>query len=102
MWRSPLFLTEEKQDKKPQSNIKHMSLNNFGRCNRSSDLLGTRRLVLKSRKQVDLFFRKAQVHSSVCEKKSVMKENWQKKDTPSWFFLTESIIIYLRTKNMHW
>ena len=46
-----------------------MSLNNFGRCNRSSDLLGTRRLVLKSRKQVDLFFRKAQVHSSVCEKK---------------------------------
>ena len=44
------------------------------------------------------FFRKAQVHSPVCEKKSVMKENW----LPVEFFLTKSLIIYLRTKNMHW
>ena len=86
MWRSPLFLTEEKQDKKTQSNIKHMSLNNFGRCNRSSDLLGTRRLVLKSRKQVDLFFRKAQVHSPVCEKKVLWKKTDKRKILPVDFF----------------
>ena len=86
MWRSPLFLTEEKQDRKTQSNIKHMSLNNFGRCNRSSDLLGTRRLVLKSRKQVDLFFCKAQVHSPVCEKKVLWKKTDKRKILPVDFF----------------
>ena len=93
MWRSPLFLTEEKQDKKTQSNIKHMSLNNFGRCNRSSDLLGTRRLVLKSRKQVDLFFRKAQVHSPVCEKKVLWKKTDKRKILPVDFFSSYTYVL---------
>ena len=76
-----------------------MSLNNFGRCNRSSDLLGTRRLVLKSRKQVDLFFSQSTSSLSRLRKKKVL---WKKTDSQLSFFLTKSLIIYLRTKNMHW
>lgn len=79
-----------------------MSLNNFGRCNRSSDLLGTRRLVLKSRKQVDLFFSQSTSSLFRLRKKVLWKKTDKKKILPVESFLIKSIFKYLRTKDMHW
>ena len=74
-----------------------MSLNNFGRCNRSSDLsfwaLVDSCWNLENR--WICFFCKAQVHSSVCEKKVLGKERYSQL-----IFWTKSII--LSSKNMHW
>ena len=82
-----------------------MSLNNFGRCNRSSDL-SFWALVDGACWNLEnrwiCFFRKAQVHSSVCEKKCYERKLAKKKILPVESFLIKSIFKYLRTKDMHW